>query len=94
MGAAGVAVTSDAYATYWNPAGLAMNKTVDIRVGFSFQGIDRIGLNDTLKEIENLDKNNVANLNQLQSLADKINRPGVSVSAIGAGGLYITRRRG
>lgn len=43
------AVMSDAYATYWNPAGLAMSKTVDIRVGFSFQGIDRIGLNDTLK---------------------------------------------
>lgn len=49
MGGAVVAVTSDAYATYWNPAGLAMSKTVDIRVGFSFQGIDRIGLNDTLK---------------------------------------------
>ncbi len=89
MGGAGVAVTSDAYATYWNPAGLAMTKTIDIRVGFSIQAIDRVGVNDTLKEIENLDKNNVANLNQLQSLADKINRPGASVSAIGAGGLYI-----
>jgi hypothetical protein len=27
----GVAVKTDAYATYWNPAGLAMTKTVDIR---------------------------------------------------------------
>lgn len=89
MGGAGVAVTSDAYATYWNPAGLAMTKTIDIRVGFSIQAIDRVGVNDTLKEIENLDKNNVTNLNQLQSLADKINRPGASVSAIGAGGLYL-----
>lgn len=89
MGGAGVAVTSDAYATYWNPAGLAMSKTVDIRVGFSVQAIDRVGVNDTLKDIENLDKNNVANLSQLQSLVDKINRPGASVSAIGAGGLYI-----
>jgi len=89
MGGAGVAVTSDAYATYWNPAGLAMSKTVDIRVGFSVQAIDRVGVNDTLKDIENLDKNNVANLGQLQSLVDKINRPGASVSAIGAGGLYI-----
>ena len=26
MGRAGVAVTSDAYAIYWNPAGLAMSK--------------------------------------------------------------------
>ena len=49
MGGAGVAVTSDAYATYWNPAGLAMTKTVDIRVGFSIQGVDRLGVNDTLK---------------------------------------------
>lgn len=89
MGGAGVAVTSDAYATYWNPAGLAMSKTVDIRLGISVQAIDRVGVNDTLKDIENLDKNNVANLGQLQSLVDKINRPGASVSAIGAGGLYI-----
>ena len=27
MGGAGVAVTTDAYATYWNPAGLAMVKS-------------------------------------------------------------------
>lgn len=91
MGGAGVAVTSDAYATYWNPAGLAMSKTVDIRVGFSFQGIDRIGMNDTLKEIDKVDLNDASAGNQarLQSLIDKINRPGASVSAIGAGGLYI-----
>ncbi|MCS6283950.1 MAG: conjugal transfer protein TraF [Nitrospira sp.] len=86
-----MAVTSDAYATYWNPAGLAMSKTVDIRVGFSFQGIDRIGMNDTLKEIDKVDLNDASAGNQarLQSLIDKINRPGASVSAIGAGGLYI-----
>ena len=32
MGGAGVAVTTDAYATYWNPAGLAMVKSMDIRI--------------------------------------------------------------
>ncbi|MEC4888529.1 MAG: conjugal transfer protein TraF [Nitrospira sp.] len=89
MGGAGVAVTTDAFATYWNPAGLAMTKTVDIRIGVAAQGIDRLGVKDTLDQIDKLDKNNVANLNQLQSLVDKINRPGASVSAIGAGGLYI-----
>ena len=31
MGGAGVAITTDALATYWNPAGLAMTQTVDIR---------------------------------------------------------------
>ncbi|MEK7300523.1 MAG: hypothetical protein AAB072_05435, partial [Nitrospirota bacterium] len=29
MGGAGVAITTDALATYWNPAGLAMTQTVD-----------------------------------------------------------------
>lgn len=90
MGGAGVAVTSDAYATYWNPAGLAMSKTIDIRVGVSAQVIDRIGVNDTLKDIEKLDKTNTpGNQAQLQALLDKINRPGASVSAIGAGGAYM-----
>ncbi len=89
MGGAGVAVTSDAYATYWNPAGLAMSKTIDIRVGFSIQGIDRLGVQDTLDQIKSIDKSNVANQGQLQALVDKINRPGASVSAIGAGGAYM-----
>ena len=90
MGGAGVAVTTDAYATYWNPAGLAMSKTIDIRVGVSAQVIDRIGVNDTLKDIEKLDKTNTpGNQAQLQALLDRINRPGASVSAIGAGGAYM-----
>lgn len=91
MGGAGVAVTTDAYATYWNPAGLAMTKTIDIRVGFSVQAIDRIGVNDTLKDIDklNLSDTSAGNQAQLQALLDKINRPGASVSAIGAGGAYM-----
>ena len=36
MGGAGVAVTTDAYATYWNPAGLAM---IEI-FGYSYSGDD------------------------------------------------------
>ena len=35
MGGAGVAVTTDALATYWNPAGLAMTQTVDVRIQVS-----------------------------------------------------------
>jgi hypothetical protein len=90
MGGAGVAVTTDAYATYWNPAGLAMSKMIDIRVGVSGQVIDRIGVNDTLKDIEKLDKTNTpGNQAQFQALLDRINRPGASVSAIGAGGAYM-----
>ncbi|MDH5670410.1 MAG: hypothetical protein OEY86_20605, partial [Nitrospira sp.] len=43
MGGAGVAVTTDALATYWNPAGLAMTQTVDIRAQGSGLAIDRKG---------------------------------------------------
>ena len=32
MGGVGVAVTTDALATYWNPAGLAMKQSVDFRI--------------------------------------------------------------
>ena len=32
MGGAGVAITTDSLATYWNPAGLAMTQTVDVRI--------------------------------------------------------------
>ena len=42
MGGAGVAVTTNALATYWNPAGLAMTQTVDIRVQGGGQATDRL----------------------------------------------------
>jgi hypothetical protein len=88
MGGAGVAVTTDSLATYWNPAGLAMSQTVDLRVQGSAQLIDRLGVIDTVKHINDLDKNNPANTPQAQALANKLNQPGASVSGIGAAGLY------
>jgi hypothetical protein len=88
MGGAGVAVTTDSLATYWNPAGLAMSQTVDIRVQGTVQGIDRLGVIDTVKEINDLNKTNPANIGRAQGLADKINQPGATVSGIGAAGLY------
>ena len=88
MGGAGVAVTTDSLATYWNPAGLAMTQTVDIRAQASAQGIDRLGVIKTLNDIENLDKNNPANIGRAQDLANRINQPGASLSAIGSAGLY------
>jgi hypothetical protein len=57
MGGAGVAVTTDALATYWNPAGLAMTQTVDIRAQASAQGVDRRGVLNTLKDIEDFNPN-------------------------------------
>ena len=44
MGGAGVAVTTNALATYWNPAGLAMTQTVDIRAQGGGMAIDRLGM--------------------------------------------------
>ena len=91
MGGAGVAVTTDALATYWNPAGLAMSQTIDIRVQGSGQIVDRLGVADTLNDINNFDRSDTTPANQarLQSLLNRINRPGATVSAMGAAGLYL-----
>ena len=91
MGGAGVAVTTDALATYWNPAGLAMSQTIDIRVQGSGQIVDRLGVADTINDINNFDRSDTSPANQarLQSLLDRINRPGATVSAMGAAGLYL-----
>src|SRR5438309_11436333 len=88
MGGAGVAVTTDALATYWNPAGLAMSQTIDIRVQGSGQIVDRLGVADTINDINNFDRSDttLANRNRLQALLDRINRPGATVSAMGAAG--------
>ena len=51
MGGAGVAVTTDALATYWNPAGLAMTQTVDVRIQGSGQVIDRLGIADAVHDL-------------------------------------------
>src|SRR6478736_466178 len=65
MGGAGVAVTTDALATYWNPAGLAMTQTVDVRIQGSGQVIDRLGIANAIHDLENFtpnDPNTAANL--------------------------------
>ena len=87
MGGTGVATTTDAFATYWNPAGLALSKSVDIRVQVTGQVTDRQGVIDTLDQINNLNKV-AANQTQLQGLLNKLNAPGANVSAVGDGGLY------
>ncbi|WP_447970442.1 conjugal transfer protein TraF [Nitrospira sp. M1] len=89
MGGAGVAVTTDSLATYWNPAGLAQSEGFDIRVQASGQGIDRGGILDTLDDIDNINDSDIsaANQNRLQGLLDNLN--GSSLSALAAAGLYI-----
>lgn len=91
MGGAGVAVTTDALATYWNPAGLAMTQTVDIRIQGGGQAIDRLGLGDAVHDLENFNTNDTspANLARAQDIANRINRPGATVSVNGSAGLYI-----
>ena len=88
MGGAGVAVTTNSLATYWNPAGLALDQKVDIRTHLSAQGIDRVGIIDTLDDIDDIDDSDPSPANQarLQSLLDELN--GASLSALAAFGLY------
>jgi F plasmid transfer operon, TraF, protein len=92
MGGAGVAVTTDALATYWNPAGLAMIQTVDIRFQGSGQVIDRLGIADAVHDLETFDPNDpniAANYAKAQDIANRINRPGATVSLNGSAGLYL-----
>lgn len=89
MGGAGVASTTGALATYWNPAALAMKDGVDLRLQGSVQAIDRAGMLDLLEDIDNFDTTDISAGNQaaLQALLDQLND--TSVSALAAGGLYI-----
>lgn len=92
MGGAGVAVTTDSLATYWNPAGLAMTQTADVRIQGSGQVIDRLGIADAIHDLEKFDSNDpniAANVAKAQDIADRINRPGATVSINGSAGLYI-----
>ena len=91
MGGAGVAVTTDALATYWNPAGLAMTQTVDVRIQGSGQVIDRLGIADAIHDLEKFTAADISAANQAkaQDIADRINRPGATVSVNGSAGLYI-----
>lgn len=91
MGGAGVAVTSDSLATYWNPAGLAMSRTVDVRIQGGIQAVDRQGVLPTVKDIRriNLRDTSARNINRLQGLVDKLNQSAPSGSAIESGGIYV-----
>ena len=91
MGGAGVAVTTDALATYWNPAGLAMTQTVDIRVQAGLQAIDRLGIHDAIHDLEKFNTTDLSQANQAkaQDIAARINKPGATISMNGSAGLYV-----
>jgi len=91
MGGAGVAITTDALATYWNPAGLAMTQTVDVRIQAGGQGIDRMGIAQSIHDLESFNPNDTSanNLANAQNIANSINQPGATVSMNGSAGLYI-----
>ena len=91
MGGAGVAVTTDALATYWNPAGLAMTQTVDIRIQVGGQAIDRRGFGDAIRDLEDFNPKDVsaANAARAQDIANRLNQPGATLSVNGSAGLYI-----
>jgi hypothetical protein len=91
MGGAGVAVTTDALATYWNPAGLAMTQTVDIRIQGGGQVIDRLGIADAVHDLENFNTTNFTqpNIDKARDIAARINRDGATVSINGSAGLYL-----
>lgn len=99
MGGAGVAITTDALATYWNPAGLAMDPGTDLRAQVSAQGTDRLGTLDRIKEAQDIKEPSTleeaqVNLVKMLHLLDKLARPGASLSAAAAGGVYLKTHYG
>jgi len=90
MGGAGVAVTTDAYATYWNPAGLAIVKSLDIRIQATAQVTARDGIYNALKDLNDFNPSDTSPANQAtaQDIANRINRPGATISGPASGGLY------
>ncbi len=89
MGGAGVAITTDSLATYWNPAGLAMTQTVDVRIQGGGQAIDRLGIADAVRDLEDFNSNDPNAAAKAQEIAAQINKPGANVSVNGSAGLYI-----
>ncbi|MBH0210384.1 MAG: conjugal transfer protein TraF, partial [Nitrospira sp.] len=91
MGGAGVAVTTDSLATYWNPAGLAMTQTVDIRIQGSGLAIDRRGLGEAIRDLEDFNPNvaTPGNIAHARDIASRLNQPGATLSVNGAAGLYL-----
>lgn len=90
MGGTGVAATTDALATYWNPAGLAMEQSVDIQIQGGVHAVDRLGVRETLDDINNISPTDITapNLARLQGFLNRLNAPGASVSGSGSAGLY------
>jgi hypothetical protein len=89
MGGAGVAITTDALATYWNPAGLAMTQTVDIRIVGGGQAIDRLGIAEAIQDLEDFNPTDPNAAAKAQDIANRINKPGANTSFNGAAGLYL-----
>lgn len=89
MGGAGVAVTTDALAGYWNPAGLAMTQTLDLRAqGFGL-AIDRKGFGDAIRDLEDFSPTDPAAATKARGIAERLNQPGSTLSIAGSAGLYL-----
>lgn len=89
MGGAGVAVTTDALATYWNPAGLAMTQSLDLRIQGLGLAIDRRGLGEALRDLENFSSSDPAAAAKARDIATRLNQPGATLSIAGSAGLYL-----
>ena len=91
MGGAFVGVADDATAVYWNPAGLAMVKSVDIRIQGTAEVTARSGLASALHDLDDFNPNDTSAANQAraQGIANQINQPGATISGVGTGGLYV-----
>lgn len=94
MGGAGVAVTTDALAAYWNPAGLAMTQTLDFRAqGFGL-AIDRKGFGDAIRDLEDFSPGDPGSAARARDIAARLNQPGSTLSIAGSAGFYFKGHAG
>ena len=76
MSSAFTAVADDPSAMHWNPAGLAMVKSVDIRIQGTAQGTARLGIASALHDLQDFNPNDTSagNLAKAQGIANQINQ--------------------
>src|SRR5262249_45645689 len=91
MGGAGGAVTTDTYASYWNPARLAIVNSLAVPIHVTAQVIGTNGMINAVDNLKDFNPNDTSphNLVNAQNIANQLNRPRSSVSGLASGGFYV-----
>jgi len=94
MGGASVAAVNDSTAAYWNPASLADNRRVDIRIPVEAGVKDHMGIKDTWTNINDIfplvQAGDPAAITQMQSILTQLDKPKTGADIDGSTGLFVS----